>query len=289
MSFPEFCLDFTKMQGIGNDFVVVNNLSKKIDNQYYPELAKRMCARRFGIGADGLLILERGTLTAHLMRIINSDGSESEACGNGVRCFARYLVENDLVTEQQIKVETKAGLLTLDVLDDGQVQVNMGQPKFKRGEIGIAGAPESLFFEQEIEVDGCHFTATAVSMGNPHIVIFVENVEAINLECWGKSLENHPHFINGTNVHFVQILDRNNIIQRTWERGVGVTLACGTGACACVVSACQTQRTDRRVAVKLPGGVLNIDYREDDQVMMTGPAQVVYNGSWWSTSAVAYA
>lgn len=273
---------FTKMQGIGNDFVMVDVLRNGLPADDLAKLARSVCDRRFGVGADGLILLEDGINAPFQMRMFNPDGSESEMCGNGIRCFARLLVDHQHTDAKEIPVETGAGLLTLGLLDDGRVRVDMGKARLTRGEIGMTGEPDSTFISQN--VDG-GYRGTAVSMGNPHLVIFVEDVAKVDLEVVGPKLEHLSIFPKRVNVHFVQVVDRTTLIQRTWERGAGVTLACGTGACSCAVAAIENGLAERQVLIHLPGGDLEIDYREDGTVFMTGPAVTVFEGEWEGPSS----
>lgn len=273
-------IPFTKMHGIGNDFVMVNAFRHPLDEAAVPGLARAICDRRFGVGSDGLILALPGKHTALAMRMFNPDGSESEMCGNGVRCFAGFAHEEGLTDDSEIPVETGAGLLMLTRLEDGQIRVDMGTARLTRGEIGMTGSADETFIDQPLAGPAGDLRGTAVSMGNPHIVFFTENVASIPLEDWGPQLEVHPLFPARVNVHFVEIIHRGHIRQRTWERGAGATLACGTGACACAVASFLNGRTDRHVAVDLPGGRLTIDYHESGRVDMTGPAATVYRGIW---------
>ncbi len=273
-------LTFRKMHGIGNDFVVFDAVTGTAPPHNRESIAKAICDRRFGVGADGTIYIERAPTGGFRMRMFNPDGSESEMCGNGVRCVAAYLQEIGLSNNGPIPIETGAGLLTLEILGSGLVRVDMGPARLKRADFGMDGPPESTFILQEIEGDGFKFTATAVSMGNPHLVIVVPNAAKINLARLGPVLENYPLFPDRVNVHFVQVIDRQHIIQRTWERGAGATLACGTGACACVVATSLAGLTDRLVDVSLPGGGLTIDYKEVGRVFMTGTTETVFEGTW---------
>jgi diaminopimelate epimerase len=264
------------MQGIGNDFIVVDALQQSSLPADLPSFAQKVNDRRFGIGGDGLILLEKGEQAPFRMRMFNPDGSESEMCGNGIRCFGRLLKDHDHLTSDSIKVETGAGILELQLVEPNQFRVDMGKARLTRGEIGMVGNADENFFEAEIP-EG--FKGTAVSMGNPHLVIFVEDVSKISLETIGPVLEHFDQFPKRTNVHFIQVIDRSHLIQRTWERGAGITLACGTGACASAVAAFVTGRADRNVDIKLPGGHLQIEYKEDGTVLMTGPAESVFEGT----------
>jgi diaminopimelate epimerase len=269
---------FTKMHGIGNDFVMVDAVEKPFAPS--PEFAARVCDRRRGVGSDGLIVLERGSHAPFRMRMFNPDGSESEMCGNGVRCAALFLRDRGHLHDSAVKIETGAGILELSILEDGCVQVDMGPARLTRGEIGITGDPTDTFVRQPLDVSGVALEGTAVSMGNPHLVIPVADVSAVPLEEWGPALERHELFPNRVNVHFVQVLSGGALLQRTWERGAGATLACGTGACAATVACHNLGLTDRRVTVSLPGGELLITYLDNGRVLMAGPAESVFEGDW---------
>ncbi len=270
-------IKFTKMQGAGNDFVMLDTLSYPIPDLDLSALAREVSDRRRGVGGDGLILVERGAKAPFKMRMFNPDGSESEMCGNGIRCFAKLLRDHHHLAGDDVDVETGAGILKLQLRTEGRVRVDMGLAKFKRGEIGITGAHDDQFIEQPV---GSKFLGTAVSMGNPHLVVFVDDVQAVDLEAEGIKLETSPMFPNRINVHFVQVLSRASLVQRTWERGAGATLACGTGACASTVASILTGRADHEVDVKLPGGTLLIEVGTDWKVHMTGPAETVFEGDW---------
>lgn len=268
------------MQGIGNDFVMVDTIANPLPNLDLGELARHANDRKFGIGGDGLILLERGNQAPFRMRMFNPDGSESEMCGNGIRCYAKLLQDHGHLHDSKVDVETGAGILHLELKPSGMVQVNMGKARLTRGEIGMTGPAEEEFREVTTESAAGIFPATAISMGNPHLVLFVPDAAAIPLSVAGPELEHHPLFPNRTNVHFIQALERKTLLQKTWERGAGATLACGTGACASAVAAFLTGRADRSVEVQLPGGSLFIDYLESGEVLMTGPAETVFEGEF---------
>lgn len=270
-------IQFSKWQGIGNDFVVLDALRDGPFDLDLAALTRRIADRRLGVGGDGLLLVEAGDTAPFRMRMFNPDGSESEMCGNGVRCAARVLADHGHSTETEIPIETGAGVLTLQLLPDGRVRVDMGEARLRRGEIGMLGPETQAFVEQSV---GAGYLGTAVSMGNPHLVIFVNDVAAVDLATDGPRLEKHPSFPNRTNVHFAQVIDRACILQRTWERGAGITQACGTGACAGAVAAMITDRTDRLVQVRLPGGPLDIEIAPGGRVFMTGAATHVFDGTY---------
>jgi diaminopimelate epimerase len=265
------------MQGIGNDFVMVDAFRTSYPGFDWPALSRVICDRRFGVGSDGLILIEKGETREFRMRMFNPDGSESEMCGNGIRCYAKFVREHGLSDATTVAVETGAGVLELEIASDGRVKVQMGQARLTRGEIGMIGPAEERFVNQKLALD---YMGTAVSMGNPHVVIFTSDVRTVDLERIGPELERHPYFPARVNVHFAQVLSRSEIRQRTWERGAGITLACGTGACAVGVAGFLNDHTDRRVLIHLPGGDLEIEFAESGEVTMTGPAETVFVGEW---------
>lgn len=271
---------FIKMHGLGNDFVVVQAEEVVSDPE---ELARRVCDRHFGIGADGLVFILPSARADLRMRIFNPDGSEAEMCGNAIRCVAKYAFESGLVRRPELKVETGAGIikprLHLEVGRVKEVKVDMGEPVLERGQIPMAGPPGRVV-DENLTVYGKTFRITAVSFGNPHCVIFLPDVTSVELSIIGLKIEHHPAFPRRTNVEFVQVLTPNRIRVRVWERGAGETLACGTGACAAVVAGVLNGLCDREAWVELPGGELFIVWAEDNHVYMTGPAAEVFRGEW---------
>lgn len=274
-------MEFTKMHGLGNDFIIVFGEQELPSNA--AELAVKLCNRFFGIGADGLVYIlpsERGDF---MMRIMNSDGSEAEQCGNAIRCVSKYVYDHGLVRSEQIVIETiGAGeqKVTLNVKDGAveTVTVDMGEPVLSGLQIPVAIDAEQIVSEP-IEADGTEFNFTAVSMGNPHCVIYVEDAVTFDLAKWGPKLEVHPLFPRKINVEFATVRNRNRVDMRVWERGAGPTLACGTGACATLVSSVLNGLTDRAAWISLKGGELYIEWnQEDNHVYMTGPAEVVFTG-----------
>lgn len=268
------------MQGIGNDFVMVDAIQHPLDPTGLPTLAQKVNDRKFGIGGDGLILLERGESAPFRMRMFNPDGSESEMCGNGIRCLAKLARDGGHVSGSTLDVETGAGILKLRIEESGHVQVDMGLARFLRGEIGMVGDPAAKFVDEPLAASVPGLSGTAVSMGNPHLVIFVDDVMAIDLAKLGPELEHHPDFPKRTNVHFIQVLARNELRQRTWERGAGITLACGTGACASAAAAWLTGRAESDVTIHLPGGDLRIEITPEHRVFMTGPAEAVFTGEY---------
>ena len=259
------------MQGIGNDFVVVADAD--LQGQDPVALSKLVCDRRTGVGADGLLVVGSSPVS---MTVYNPDGSVPEMCGNGLRCVARYAWDLGH-SESDLDIVTGAGVLRTHRLPDGRIAIDMGAARLKRGEIGMTGPAEETFMEMEL-VSGLR--GTAVSMGNPHLVILTEDLAAVDLEFFGPRLENHPFFPDRVNVHYVQVESRRKLKMRTWERGAGITLACGTGACAVAVACHKLDLSEASVDVRLPGGPLHIDIDEKLNVRMTGEALPVFEGVW---------
>lgn len=278
-------IKFVKLHGAGNDFVILNGFDhSQID---YNELALKLCDRHFGIGGDGLIVILPPENNKHdfRMRIFNSDGSEPEMCGNGIRCFAHYLYQYGLTSKKLLKIETLAGIIRPEILGTNnktsQVRVNMGRPYFKVEEIPLEIDSNSFDYIKEypLHVDGKEFLINCVSMGNPHTIIFEEEPDKFPLEKWGPKLENHEIFPEKTNVEFIKIINRSEIIMKVWERGAGITLACGTGASAAVVAGIKNAYLDDKVLVHLPGGDLVIEWlKQDSDVYMTGPAETVFEG-----------
>jgi len=271
------------MHGIGNDFVIVNSLAEVPDESALPDLSRKLCDRKFGVGGDGLILVLPSRVADFKMRMFNPDGSEAEMCGNGIRCFAKYVYDRKMIPEPQVKVDTLAGVKVLKLLTRSgkveQVRVDMGTPRLLRSEIPMRGDDNGKVILEGLKCEGRRFEITAVNMGNPHVVIFEENVDSLPIAKFGPAIENHKSFPQRTNVHFVQVCNPGEIIARTWERGAGETLACGTGACACAVASVLTGKTNRSVDVHLPGGDLRVEWTGDNRVMMTGAAEEVFEGT----------
>ncbi|MFT9847930.1 diaminopimelate epimerase [Aneurinibacillus sp. REN35] len=275
-------MNFTKMNGLGNDFIIVAHFESVPD--YASEMARAMCDRHFGIGADGLVFILPSSSADVRMRIINADGSEAEQCGNAVRCVAKYAHDHGLVQGEALSIETLAGIqhvwLTVESGKAVQVKVDMGEPILRGETIPVAVAKEQVV-DYPIETGGQKFAFTGVSMGNPHAVIFVNDAPGFDVEKWGPALETHEFFPNKANIEFVSVASEQEVDMRVWERGCGQTFACGTGACATVVAGALTGRTGRQVLVHLKGGDLMIEWNEtDNRVYMTGPAAEVFTGHW---------
>lgn len=279
-------MEFIKMHGLGNDFVFLDHFSVAADKDY-PKLAKKLCHRQFGIGGDGLVVILPSQVADARMRIINSDGSEPEMCGNGIRCFAKYVYDQGIVIHNPMRVETLAGVLTIHLnIKEAQVQgvrVDMGEPILRADFIPALGQGEPVVGET-LEVLGETFQYTAVSMGNPHCVIFVEDFATLDFERLGPAVEKHSLFPRKTNVEFIEVNSPQDLTMKVWERGAGPTLACGTGACASAVVAVLNHKTERAVTVHLPGGDLFIEWGLDNHVYMTGPATYVFKGEWLETA-----
>ncbi len=276
-------MKFTKMHGLGNDYVYVDLFRERIDGDP-AELARRVSDRHFGIGSDGLILIGPSERADARMRMFNADGSESEMCGNGVRCVAKFVHDHGIAAKDRVTIETGRGVLTLDLEIVGgkaeRVRVNMGAPILTSAEIPttLSGDPP---IDAAIVVDGREYRLTAVSMGNPHVVIYVDDVATLPLEAIGPKFERHAAFPRRVNAHFVQVIGPGEVIMRTWERGSGITLACGTGACAVCVAGVLTGRTDPKLLAHLPGGDLELEWAgTGESVFMTGPATEVFSGHW---------
>lgn len=274
-------IEFTKYHGLGNDFILIDNRSSS-EPIVTPEVAIKLCDRNFGIGADGVIsVLPGQDHTDYTMQIINSDGSEPEMCGNGIRCLAKFIaqLEGNKSNTAQYRIHTLAGVMKPQITADGGVKVDMGVPKLLAAEIPTTLSPgNEKVIDQTLEVAGKSWSVTCVSMGNPHCITFVEDVAAVPLEIIGPQFEHHAVFPQRTNTEFIQVIERNYLKMRVWERGAGATLACGTGACAALVAGVLTGKCDRIATVELPGGCLEIEWSSDQRLYMTGPAERVFTG-----------
>ncbi len=271
-------IPFTKYQGLGNDFVLIDNRAQP-EPMLSLEQARQVCDRNFGVGGDGVIFLLLSTSQPHAMRIFNNDGSEAQMCGNGIRCLAKFMRELNIPTEDGgYSIETKAGLI-VPRFEGEQVTVDMGPPRLSAEEIPTTLVPKGeKVLNLPLPEPWSRFNVTTVSMGNPHAVIFVEDLNAVELANWGPAIESHPAFPERINVHFVQVLNSTHLKVKVWERGAGPTLACGTGACAILVAAVLNQKAEKRATVELPGGPLEIGWHDNNHVFMTGPAQKVFVG-----------
>lgn len=270
-------LEFTKMHGCGNDYIYLDCLKGMIDNA--PELARRLSPRRFSVGSDGLICIAPSQVADATMRMFNADGSESAMCGNGIRCVAQWLYEHK-VAGDEMTIETLAGIKHLSRKGEGIWQVEMGTAEFEPALVPVKGLGPDPVINRAIAVDGLPWQVTALSMGNPHCVTVVEDVQSLDLERIGPGFENHPAFPEHVNTEFIQVMGKNHLAMRVWERGSGETLACGTGACASAAAAVLLRlcEPDTDIALDLPGGRLTIRVGEDWQIRMTGPAKTVYTG-----------
>lgn len=275
-------MDFEKWHGLGNDFVLIDGIPGFLTEDELSLFAKMVCDRHYGVGADGLVLVFREK-SALNMRIFNADGSEAEMCGNAIRCVARYAYENGIVSGRRFEINTKAGIKLPEIISDGDdiltVRVDMGEPILRREAIPVRGCQgKDVVIEEDIEVDGERYKFTAVSMGNPHCLLFVSDLAAVPVNTLGPKLEHHSFFPNMTNVEFIEVKTPEEIFLKVWERGAGETLACGTGACAAVVGGVLAGRLERRVKVNLPGGQLLVEWASNNHVYMTGPAERVFRG-----------
>lgn len=276
-------IEFTKYHGLGNDFILIDNRDST-EPKLSPEDAANWCDRHFGIGADGVIFALPGENgTDYTMRIFNSDGSEPEMCGNGIRCLGRFIADLEVAetgrSQEQYRIQTLAGVMVPKFESNGQVTVDMGEPRLFASEIPTTlAAPDQKVVDQPLEVAGQTWNVTCVSMGNPHCITFVESVAAIELEKIGPLFEHHSVFPQRTNTEFIEVVRSDYLKMRVWERGAGITLACGTGACASLVAGVLNQKCDRRVTVELPGGCLQIEWAADNRIYMTGSADKVFAG-----------
>jgi len=262
-------MKFVKMHGLGNDFIIIDSRTEQLDGIDLSQLAVRLCDRHYGIGADGVLIAGPSDNADVNMRVLNSDGSEAEMCGNGIRCFAKYIYETLKVKKDLISVETLAGIILPSILEHkgrtAIVEVDMGTP--------------SEIQSSKIKIQNETFNATLVSMGNPHCVIFVDDLSKIAIDDIGPKIESNKMFPDRTNVEFVQVVSPKEAMVKVWERGAGETLACGTGACASAVAGNTLGKLEKDVLIRLPGGNLDIEWQEDKHVILRGPAETVYEGT----------
>ncbi len=279
-------LRFTKLHGLGNDFIVIDAITQRVNETEIQAKSPELCDRHFGIGADGVVLVLPSTTADFKMRIFNSDGSEPQMCGNGIRCFARFVFEAGLTDKDMFSIETLAGpivpaLCRTDGVITG-IEVDMGLPILLRGQIPIAGGdPQSRVIAEPLNVAGQTFQFTGVSMGNPHAVVFVSDLAAIDLEAVGPLCESHALFPEKINTEFVQVLSPKEAVMVVWERGAGETLACGTGACAVLVAGVLNGVLARKALIHLPGGDLTIEWSEsDDRITMMGPATTVFSGEF---------
>jgi len=278
-------IQFSKMHGLGNDYIVIDETKEEIiPESKKNEVSAELCRRGFSIGADGVIFVCPSKTEDIRFRIFNSDGSEAEMCGNGIRCFAKYVYDRGIIKKEKINVETLGGIKIVDMqIINGEVassKVDMGKATFKASEVPMISENEE-FLDEKLNVEGTSYRMTAVSVGNPHAVIFTDDIDAVPLNEVGPAIETHEAFPQKTNVHFVKILSKNEINMTTWERGAGFTYACGTGATSCVLSGFKLGKLDNNVLVHLPGGDLRIEVYEEDGTLgafMEGDAVLVFDG-----------
>jgi diaminopimelate epimerase len=272
-------MKFWKMHGLGNDYVVIDNRDEKISDSEATKLARRLCERRYSVGADGLLLVSNSAVADVKMRIFNADGSEAEMCGNGIRCLAKFCYENGVVRKSEVTVETLAGIKRLWLTVENElvlsIMVDMGVPILERSMIPMVG--QGTCINEDLQVNGDNFKVTCLSVGNPHCVIFVDAVDDFPVEQLGPKIESHSLFPKKTNVEFVQVLSSKELKVRVWERGCGETLACGTGACAAVAAANLLKKVGGKVIVHLLGGDLEVEYA--DRLFLSGPTEKVFEGT----------
>jgi diaminopimelate epimerase len=265
---------FTKMHGCGNDFIFIdclNGASRDLE-----KLAKKLCDRRFGVGADQLLTVHPSKIADFRMEIYNADGGQVEMCGNGIRCFAKYVRDHGLTAKEELAVETLAGIIRPRLVGN-LVEVDMGEPILEGRKIPVTA--DGKILNHRLEVDGVAYQVTCVSMGNPHCVLYLDDLDRLDLERIGPRFEHHPFFPKRVNTEFVKVLAPNEIRMRVWERGAGETWACGTGACAAAVAGVLTGKSGRKVTVHLKGGDLSVEWRDNNRVYMTGGAEEVFEGT----------
>lgn len=272
-------LHFTKMEGIGNDYIYFDGINQEIPMD--KEFITKISDRHFGIGSDGMIVILPSDKYDFRMRMFNLDGSEGMMCGNGIRCFAKFVYDQGLSDKHILKIETKAGLRIVELLFDGEkcvgAKVNMGEPILRCQDIPCT-YPKDKMVNEAVKVDGQDYFLTTISMGNPHTVTFVDDLDGLDLKLIGPKFEHHELFSESVNTEFVKVINRNYVKMRVWERGSGETQACGTGACAVMYASYLNNYTDRKVTVELLGGCLEIEYI-DDTIMMSGPATTVFEGT----------
>ena len=276
----EMAMEFTKLQATGNDFILID--ARRLE-QDWAEMARAMCNRHYGVGADGLLLVLKSEIADFRMRIFNHDGSEAEVCGNGLRCFARYIIEYGLADKHELTIETIAGIRKIESCANDRLQVSMGIPKFRPEDIPVSVDIDDItpILDYPINIRGRRLPLSFVSIGNPHAVCFIEEpVVDFPLSEFGPIIEHHPIFPKRTNFEIVNVLSRREIKSRVWERGVGETLACGSGACAVAIEARLHDYVDSPVEIALPGGTLGIEWDGKEEVYLCGDAKFVFKGEW---------
>ncbi|CAI7725133.1 MULTISPECIES: diaminopimelate epimerase [Bacillus] len=278
---------FTKMHGLGNNYIYVNQMKEQLPEEQLSEIAIRVSSVYTGIGSDGMILICPSDVAPVKMRIFNNDGSEGKNCGNGLRCVAKYVYEHQIVTDTTFQIETLSGLVEATVhVQDGHVQlvtVDMGKPRFEKEAMPMLGEPASTTINEPLDFGTTTLNGTAVSMGNPHIVFYLEDIEQAPLDSLGPIIEKHDMFPEGVNVEFVEHVSETELHFRVWERGSGITQACGTGACAAAVSTIVNGHAKKEtdMTVHLAGGDLIIRWKDNDHVLMTGPAETICDGTFY--------
>lgn len=275
-------MKFTKMQGCGNDYVYINGFEEKIEQEKKPDLVRYLSERHFGIGSDGVIFINPSEIADFEMEMYNADGSRSEMCGNGIRCVAKYVFDKKMVDRNEFTIESFGKIKDITIIEEAGtaklIKVGMGSPQLRTEEIPAVYDTDTII-AKPIDVDGTIWEGTCVSMGNPHVVLFVDDVKTLDLEAIGPKFENHPMFPNRTNTEFVKVIDENTVEMRVWERGTGETLACGTGCCATAVACVLNNKTKDKVLVKVLGGEILVEWdKENNEVYMTGPGEFVFEG-----------
>lgn len=275
-------MKFAKMQGCGNDYVYINGFEEHIETEKKPDLVRRLSERHFGIGSDGVIFINPSDIADFEMEMYNADGSRSEMCGNGIRCVAKYVFDKKMTKQREFTIESFGKIKYITIIEENQkaklIKVGMGSPELRTEMIPAVYDSETII-AKPIEVDGKVWEGTCVSMGNPHVVLFVDDVATMDLESIGPKFENHKMFPNRTNTEFVKVLDENTVEMRVWERGTGETLACGTGCCATAVACIINGKTGNKVLVKVLGGEILVEWdREKNEIYMTGPGEFVFEG-----------
>lgn len=275
-------MKFTKMQGCGNDYVYINGFEEKIEQEKKPDLVRYLSERHFGIGSDGVIFINPSEIADFEMEMYNADGSRSEMCGNGIRCVAKYVFDKKMVDRNEFTIESFGKIKDITIIEEAGtaklIKVGMGSPQLRTEEIPAVYDTDTII-AKPIDVDGTIWEGTCVSMGNPHVVLFVDDVKTLDLETIGPKFENHSMFPNRTNTEFVKVIDENTVEMRVWERGTGETLACGTGCCATAVACVLNNKTKDKVLVKVLGGEILVEWdKENNEVYMTGPGEFVFEG-----------
>ena len=275
-------MKFAKMQGCGNDYVYINGFEEKIDPDKKPELVRKLSERHFGIGSDGVIFINPSDIADFEMEMYNADGSRSEMCGNGIRCVAKYVYDKKMIDKEKFTIESFRKIKYITIIEENKkaklIKVGMGNPELSTEKIPAIYDSDTII-AKPIEIDSEMWEGTCVSMGNPHVVLFVDDVQGMDLETIGPKFENHPMFPNRANAEFVKVIDKETVEMRVWERGTGETLACGTGCCATAVACTLNGKTGNKVLVKVLGGEILVEWdRETNEVYMTGPGEFVFEG-----------